>query len=80
MIRLNIQEAKMHLSKYLDHLAQGETIILCKRNTPIAEIRALPPARKTRRPIGLAKGELKIPKRLLDPLPEDVLDAFDGKP
>lgn len=29
MIRLNIHEAKTHLSKYLGRLARGETILLC---------------------------------------------------
>ena len=40
MIRLNIHEAKTHLSRYLPLLEAGETIILCKRNVPIAEIKA----------------------------------------
>ena len=80
MIRLNIHEAKTHLSKYLDRLAKGETIVLCKRNTPVAEIRPLPPVRKARRPIGLAKNKFKIPKKFFDPLPDDLLDTFEGKP
>lgn len=80
MIRLNIHEAKTHLSKYLDQLAKGETIVLCKRNTPVAEIRPLAAPRTTRRPIGLAKKKLKISKKFFDPLPGDLLDAFEGKP
>jgi prevent-host-death family protein len=79
MTRLNIHEAKTHLSKYLDRVAKGETIVLCKRNTPIAEIRPLPPIRTKPRPIGLAKNKLKIPKKFFDPLPDDLLDAFEGK-
>jgi antitoxin (DNA-binding transcriptional repressor) of toxin-antitoxin stability system len=79
MIRLNIHQAKTHLSKYLDRLAKGETIVLCKRNTPVAEIRPLPEARKTKRPIGLARTTLKIPRKFFDPLPDDLLDAFEGK-
>lgn len=39
MIKLNIHEAKTHLSRYLPALERGETILLCKRNIPIAEIR-----------------------------------------
>ncbi len=79
MIRLNIHEAKTHLSRYLDKLKKGETILLCKRNQPIAEIRPLPspPARK--RPIGLAKGRLTVSKELFKPLPEKVIDAFQGE-
>jgi antitoxin (DNA-binding transcriptional repressor) of toxin-antitoxin stability system len=80
MIRLNIHEAKTHLSEYLDRLETGETIVLCKRNTPVAEIRALPRARKTKRPIGLAKGRFKISRKFFDPLPDEVLNSFEGKP
>jgi antitoxin (DNA-binding transcriptional repressor) of toxin-antitoxin stability system len=79
MIRLNVHQAKTHLSKYLDQLAKGETILLCKRNTPVAEIRAVPQARKTKRPIGLAKNKLKIAKAFFKPLPDELLDAFEGK-
>jgi antitoxin (DNA-binding transcriptional repressor) of toxin-antitoxin stability system len=80
MIKVNIHQAKTHLSEYLDHVASGETIILCKRNIPVAEIRRLPQLRQTKRPIGLAKNQLKIPKSFLKPLPDELLDAFEGKP
>jgi len=32
------------------------------------------------RPIGLAKGLVEIPPSFFDPLPGDMLDAFEGKP
>jgi len=35
MIKLNVHEAKTHLSEYFAKLKQGETIVLCKRNRPI---------------------------------------------
>ena len=79
MIRLNINEAKTHLSRYLGKLAQGETILLCKRNVPIAEIRPLAPRRKTKRPIGLAKGKFKVPPEFFEPLPADLIEAFHGQ-
>ncbi|HEY3129794.1 MAG TPA: type II toxin-antitoxin system Phd/YefM family antitoxin [Acidobacteriota bacterium] len=78
MIRLNIHEAKTHLSRYLNRLRPGEKILLCKRNVPIAEIRALPPSRKKKRPIGLAKGKIEIPKSFFAPLPEELLAYFEG--
>jgi antitoxin (DNA-binding transcriptional repressor) of toxin-antitoxin stability system len=80
MIRLNIHEAKTHLSEYLGRLEKGETIILCKRNVPIAEIRPIKPAARGKRPIGLAKGKLKIRKSFFNPLPDDLLDDFEGNP
>ena len=79
MIKVNVHLAKTHLSEYLDCIAKGETIVLCKRNTPIAEIRPLPPTRQTKRPIGLAKNKLKIPKSFFKPLPDELVDAFEGK-
>lgn len=79
MIRLNIHEAKTHLSRYLKRLEQGETILLCRRNVPIAEIRPLSARRDEPRPIGLAKGEFAVSAEFLDPLPEELLDAFAGK-
>jgi len=79
MIKLNIHEAKTHLSEFLTRLEEGDTIILCKRNVPIAEIRALKPAMRAPRPLGLAKGKFKIPKSFFEPLPEEVLEEFEGK-
>jgi len=79
MIKLNIHEAKTHLSRYLKHLAKGETILLCKRNIPIAEIRPIPPDRKSRRPIGLAKDKFRIPPEFFEPLPPEIVDSFYGE-
>ena len=79
MIKLNIHEAKTHLSRYLERLARGEKILLCKRNIPIAEICPLPRQRKTKRPMGLAKGKFKVPPAFFEPLPSELFDAFHGK-
>jgi antitoxin (DNA-binding transcriptional repressor) of toxin-antitoxin stability system len=79
MIKLNIHEAKTHLSRYLECLAKGKVIVLCRRNVPIAEIRGLPPERQEPRPIGLARGKVTILPGFHDPLPEDLLAAFEGK-
>jgi len=79
MKKLNIHEAKTHLSGYLEDLANGEVIILCKRNVPVAEIRGITSREGQRpRPTGLAHGEFKVPKTFFDPLPNDLLAAFTG--
>jgi hypothetical protein len=46
----------------------------------VAEIRAVPPAGKAKRPIGLAKNKFKVTKSFFKPLPDDLLDAFEGRP
>ena len=83
MIRLNMHEAKTHLSRYVARFKEGETIILCRRDEPVAEIRALPPTRKkspTRkkpRPFGLARGQFTVPSAFFEPLPEEVIQSFE---
>ena len=79
MIRLNIHEAKTHLSRYLSRVEKGEVILLCKRNQPIAEIRPLAQARKKPRPIGLHKGMIEVPDSFFDPLSDEELAAFNGE-
>jgi antitoxin (DNA-binding transcriptional repressor) of toxin-antitoxin stability system len=79
MIRLNIHEAKTHLSKYLAKLKPGDTILLCKRNVPIAEIRPIAQPLRRKRPIGLYKGKFTVPASFFEPLPDWLLDAFEGK-
>lgn len=81
MISLNINEAKAHLSKYLHAVESGETVVLCRRNVPVAEIRLLPSKTSTSpRPVGLAqdRGEL-LPESFFDELPKEILAAFGGE-
>lgn len=80
MIRLNMHEAKTHLSRYVAQLREGETILLCRRNEPVAEIRALPSTRKKRRPFGLARGQFTVPDSFFEPLPEEVVASFETGP
>jgi antitoxin (DNA-binding transcriptional repressor) of toxin-antitoxin stability system len=79
MIRLNIHEAKTHLSRYLKALAEGEVIVLCKRNVPIAEIRGLPGRQSEPRPVGLAGEDFEVPATFFEPLPDEVVEAFEDR-
>jgi antitoxin (DNA-binding transcriptional repressor) of toxin-antitoxin stability system len=78
MIRINIHEAKIHLSRYLAKLAKEEVIVLCKRNVPIAEIRPLPTKRTKKRPVGLARGQFEVPDSFFEPLPDETVRGFEG--
>jgi len=79
MVKVNIHEAKTHLSRYLAEVEKGETVLVCRRNEPIAEIRPVKQPPVERRPIGLAAGKFEVPESFFEPLPEDLLDAFSGK-
>lgn len=62
MIKVNMHEAKTHLSRYARLVKSGERIILCERNVPFAEFRALsePEVGGRERPLGLDAGKVKL--------------------
>lgn len=76
---VNIAEAKARLSDLLDDVERGETVVIARRNEPIAELRAVPKPRKTLRPFGLYKGQFTVPDNFNDPLPDDLLRLFNGE-
>jgi len=79
MKKVNIYEAKAHLSALVDRVAEGETLVICRRNVPVAELRPLPRTRHRKRPIGLARGTFEVPASFFEPLPEDVVAGFEGR-
>ena len=79
MIRINIHQAKAQFAAYLERVESGETIVVCRRNQPVAELRPLRRLRTRKRPIGLAAGEFTVPSGFFDPLPEELGAAFAGE-
>ena len=78
MKKVNLYQAKAHLSALVDRVAEGETVLICRRNVPAAELRPVRKPRRTRRPVGLVPG-FTVPASFFEPLPEDVLAAFEGR-
>ena len=78
-IRLDIQEAAVHLTEHIAGLSPGDKIILCEQNSPVAEILPLPKSSSEPRPIGLGTGLAVVPDSFFDPLPDELLDLFEGK-
>lgn len=78
MIMVNIFEVKAKLSEYLEAVGRGERVMICKRNRPIAELRPVDAAPAERR-LGTAVGAVTITPAFFEPLPDDVLDAFEGR-
>ena len=72
---INVHEAKARLSELLDLLERGETIIICRRNVPVAELRPYSGQGETR-PIGLCPELEPIPDSFFEPLPDEWMDAF----
>jgi antitoxin (DNA-binding transcriptional repressor) of toxin-antitoxin stability system len=77
--RVNIHDAKTNLSRYLAELAPGETLVLCNRNQPVAEVRSLRKKAVRKPRIGAAAGKFVVPDSFFDPLPDEIIKAFSGK-
>jgi antitoxin (DNA-binding transcriptional repressor) of toxin-antitoxin stability system len=69
---MNCSEAKTNLSSLVDRAAGGEEIVIAKGGHPLA--RLVPcPAR-----FGLLAGKVRVADNFDDPLPDDVMRAFEG--
>ena len=79
MKKVNVHEAKARLSELIDRVAENETVVICRRNVPVAELHPVPQARRRKRPIGLARGTFEVPEAFFAPLPDDVLEGFEGR-
>ena len=78
MHTVNIHEAKTHLSRLLEEVSQGREVIIAKSGKPMAKLTGISAAKPIRKP-GFLKGKIRIAEDFDAPLPDDILDAFEGK-
>ena len=76
MLNVTVDEIQRDPAKYLRQVEAGETFTIVQADKAIAELR---PIGKQLRPFGLCAGEFTVPDDFDDPLPEDLLSAFEGK-
>ncbi len=75
---VNMHQAKTNLSKLVSDVLEGEEVILAKAGTPVAKIVPYE-APKEPRKLGVWHGEGWIADDFDAPLPDEILDAFEGK-
>jgi len=75
---INIHQAKTHLSRLVDAAMNGEEIIIAKAGKPAAKLVPITTSKPKRKP-GALKGRIKISKDFNAPLPDEILDLFEGK-
>jgi prevent-host-death family protein len=75
---VNVHAAKTQLSRLLDAAAAGEEVIIARAGKPVARLVPIAEA-KPRRRLGTLTGKLTVPDNFDDPLPEDIVDAFEGR-
>ena len=78
MQTVNIHAAKTHLSRLVEEVAAGEEIIIARAGKPVARLVALAAPTAKRRVLGCLVGQLTLPMDFDAPLPDGVLDLFEG--
>jgi prevent-host-death family protein len=72
----NIHEAKSQLSKLIETVQQGETVIIAKAGKPVAVLAPVPAS--ARRMRGVLKGQINLKADFDEPLPPELMDSFEG--
>jgi prevent-host-death family protein len=81
MIKVNIQEAKTHLSRYIGRVEKGDVVVVCRHNQPVAELRGIETApAQAARVAGLLKGRMHWEPDAFAPMSAEELAEFDGAP
>ena len=79
MRTINIDAAKAQLSRLVDQAAAGEEIVIACAGKPVARLVPLATPTAQKRVLGRMAGKWTVPDNFDDPLPDDVLDAFEGR-
>jgi prevent-host-death family protein len=60
MIKVNIHEAKTHLSRLVDQAVKGEAFVIAKAGKPLVKVAALDSPAAPQR-LGFMRGEIAVP-------------------
>jgi antitoxin (DNA-binding transcriptional repressor) of toxin-antitoxin stability system len=77
-MKATLEQVENEAAEYFHRVIDGETIVVYQGDRAIAEIRPLTET-ETLRPVGLAAGKFTVPDDFDDPLPDEMLDAFEGR-
>jgi len=78
MKKVNTHEAKTQLSRLLRRVAAGEEITIANRGVPVARLVPVPPPKPLRK-LGAYGDTIKIADDFDAPLPDGILDLFEGR-
>lgn len=79
MNTISLQEFQRDPLSLLQRIEAGESLLLTNQDRVVAELRPVDQGRTLPRPYGLAAGQFVVPPEFDDPLPEEILAAFEGR-
>lgn len=75
MLTVELQKAKVHLSRLITKIARGEEVVIAKRGKPVARLVPFGPTGQERR-FGKDAGAFEVPEDFDARLPPEVLAGF----
>jgi antitoxin (DNA-binding transcriptional repressor) of toxin-antitoxin stability system len=79
MSTVSLQELQRDPEALLDRVEAGEHLVVLRGGLPVAELRPVPSTRPGPRPFGLCAGAFTVPDDFDAPLPEEILQGFEGR-
>lgn len=79
MAQISLDDIQRDLPTYLQRVEAGETLVIIRAGKSIAEIKPVVPRAETLRPFGLCMGKFTVLDEFDAPLPEDIINVFEGK-
>jgi len=76
--QVNIHEAKTRLSQLIEQVEAGDEVVIARAGSPVVRLVAVD-AQSPRRVLGTLAGRVQLPPDFNAPLPEALLDAFEGR-
>jgi antitoxin (DNA-binding transcriptional repressor) of toxin-antitoxin stability system len=73
MSTITIEDIQRDFLGYLRRVNAGETLLIVEGDTPVAELKPVPPTARRPRPFGLCAGQFTVPEDFDAPLPDDVV-------
>ncbi|MEG5001342.1 type II toxin-antitoxin system Phd/YefM family antitoxin [Microcoleus sp. B4-D4] len=78
METVNIHQAKTNLSRLLSRVELGEEIIISNEGIPVAKLVPFRTSSNRRSCLGQDRGRFVLAENFNDPLPKEILTAFEG--
>jgi antitoxin (DNA-binding transcriptional repressor) of toxin-antitoxin stability system len=78
MSTISVQEIEHDPLAFLQRVEAGEAFLVVRDDHPVAEVKPLPAPAGQPRPYGLCAGQFTVPADFDQPLPEDILQEFEG--
>jgi len=79
MTSISIHQVQSDPLGCLRRVEEGETLVILRDERPVAEIKPISPMIHQPRPFGLSAGKFTVPDDFDQPLPDNILQEFEGR-